>query len=111
MKSRRLLRISRAWLVVLRSLKSSPDPFFMKVKQLESESIIQSYHVFPVTAATKELDLRLRNILTSLQFDTEGRLVQSLKPKDLFKVFEPTFTSFFNEWMENSKSSYCSKSH
>jgi len=82
----------------------------MKAKQLESESIIQSCHVFPVTAATKELDLRLQNILTSLQFDTEGKLVQSLRPKNLFKAFEPTFTSFFNEWKENSKSSRCGQS-
>lgn len=82
----------------------------MKAKQLESESIIQSYHVFSMTAATKDVDVRLENILTSIQLDTEGKLVQSLSSKSIFKVFEPTFTSFLNEWIENSKGCHSSES-
>ena len=82
----------------------------IKAKRLESESIIQTYHILSVTSASKELDSRLQNILCSLQLDTEGKLVQSLSSRNLFKAFEPTFTSFFNEWMENSKSSHDSKS-
>ena len=88
---------------------SNPN-WFIKAKRLESESILQSYRVFAITTATKELDSRLQNVLSLLEFDTEGKLAQSLSSRSLFKAFEPTFTSFFNEWMENSKSSHCCKS-
>ena len=82
----------------------------MKAKQLESQSIIQVCHVFSMTANTKDLDSTLRNSLTSMHLDVEGKLVKSLNSKALFKAFEPTSSLFFNEWLESSKHSYCSQS-
>ena len=81
----------------------------MKAKQLESESMIQFFQVFSMTTGTNDLDCRLRNSLTSMHLDMEGKLVKSLNSKGLFKAFEPTSSSFFNEWIESSKRGYCSQ--
>ncbi len=66
-----------------------------------SESIIQAYRVFAMTATSKDLDNKLQTILISLPLDTQGKLVQSLELRGFFKTLESTFLTFLYEWMEN----------
>ena len=54
-----------------------------------------------MTSATKDLDNKLDNLLSSLDLDLEGKLVQSFSIRGAFKIFEPTFSLFLSEWMEN----------
>lgn len=54
-----------------------------------------------MTSATKDLDIKLENALSSLTLDTEGLLVRPLSLKAAFKVFDRTFHLFLSEWMEN----------
>ena len=71
------------------------------MKKLVADSVLQSYHVFAMTSATKDLDNVLNGALQSLDLDLEGRLVQTLSLRGVFKLFEPTFNTFLNEWIEN----------
>jgi hypothetical protein len=71
------------------------------VKRLVADSILQSYHVFAMTSATKDLDNILNDALHSLDLDLEGKLVQTLSLRGVFKLFEPTLYTFLNEWIEN----------
>ena len=71
------------------------------MKKLIADSVLQSYHVFAMTSATKDLDNILNGALQSLDLDLEGKLVQSMSLKGVFKLFEPTLNSFLNEWIEN----------
>ncbi|PPQ97115.1 hypothetical protein CVT26_000597 [Gymnopilus dilepis] len=80
--------------------QSAPD-FFDMIKKLVADGVVQSYNVFAMTSATKDLDNKLDNLLSSLDLDLEGKLVQSLSIRGAFKVFEPTFSLFLSEWMEN----------
>lgn len=70
------------------------------MKQLEHESIIQTHQVLAINTATKELDVRLHATLSLLSLDTEGRLVKPLTSRSFFKVFEPCFSGFLDEWLE-----------
>ncbi|KAF8962842.1 SAC3/GANP/Nin1/mts3/eIF-3 p25 family-domain-containing protein [Flammula alnicola] len=79
----------------------STSDFFDMVKKLVADSVLQSYQVFAMTSATKDLDIKLDAALDSLTLDTEGKLVQTLSLRGVFKIFEPTFHSFLSEWMEN----------
>ena len=54
-----------------------------------------------MTSATKDLDNILNGALQSLDLDLEGKLVQSMSLKGVFKLFEPTLNSFLNEWIDN----------
>lgn len=72
-----------------------------QVKKFVADSMLQSYQVFAMTSATKDLDVKLDNALSSMTLDTEGKLVQPLSLRGAFKVFEPTFNLFLSEWMEN----------
>jgi nuclear mRNA export protein SAC3 len=71
------------------------------VKKLVADSVLQNYHVFAMTSATKDLDNTLNGALQSLDLDLEGKLVQTLSLKGVFKLFEPIFNSFLSEWIEN----------
>ena len=71
------------------------------MKKLVADSVLQSYHIFAMTSATKDLDNILNGALQSLDLDLEGKLVQSMSLKGVFKLFEPTLNSFLNEWIEN----------
>jgi hypothetical protein len=75
--------------------------YFNQVKKLVVDSVLQSYHVFAMTSATKDLDNKLGGALQSLDLDLEGKLVQTLSWRSVFKIFEPTFSSFLNEWIDN----------
>jgi hypothetical protein len=63
--------------------------------------VLQSYQVFAITSATKDLDNKLDTVLNSLSLDTEGQLVKSLSLEGVFKLFEPIFNAFLMEWIEN----------
>ncbi|KAF8063426.1 SAC3/GANP/Nin1/mts3/eIF-3 p25 family-domain-containing protein [Lyophyllum atratum] len=69
-------------------------------KLVESHSI-SSYHTFSVTSATTDLDEKLGEALNTLSLDLDGNLVRSLTIRGAFKTFEPAFTSFISEWIEN----------
>ena len=71
------------------------------MKKLVADSVLQSYHVFAMTSATKDLDNMLDGALQSLDLDLEGKLVQTLSPRGVFKLFEPTLNAFLNEWIED----------
>ena len=75
--------------------------FLNQVKKLVADSVLQSYHVFAMTSATKDLDNMLNGALQSLDLDLEGKLVQTLSLRGVFKLFEPTLNTFLNEWIEN----------
>ena len=75
--------------------------YFNQVKKLVADSVLQSYHVFAMTSATKDLDNILNGALQSLDLDLEGKLVQTLSLRGVFKLFEPTLNTFLNEWIEN----------
>ncbi|KAF9530689.1 SAC3/GANP/Nin1/mts3/eIF-3 p25 family-domain-containing protein [Crepidotus variabilis] len=70
-------------------------------KRLVDDSTCLSYQIFGMTATTKDLDNKLSNLLKSLTLDTEGKLVRHLALSGVFKIFEPSFTSFVDEWIEN----------
>ena len=71
---------------------------FNQAKKLVEDSILQSYHVFSLTTATKNLDNKLGGRLGLLDLDLEGKLVQTL---GVFKLFKPMLKSFLSEWIEN----------
>jgi hypothetical protein len=75
------------------------------VKKLVADSVLQSYQVFAMTSSTKDLDNKLGGALSSLTLDMEGKLVRSMSLRESFKIFEPIFDTFLNEWMENCKTS------
>jgi nuclear mRNA export protein SAC3 len=75
--------------------------FFNQVKKLVADLVLQSYHVFAMTSATKDLDNILNGAVQSLDLDLEGKLVQTLSLRGVFKLFEPTLDTFLNEWIEN----------
>ena len=75
--------------------------YFNQVDKLVAGSVIQSYHVFAMTSATKDLDNKLGGALQSLDLDLEGKLVQTMSLRGVFKIFEPTFNPFLSEWIEN----------
>ena len=71
------------------------------MNKLVADSVLQSYHVFAMTSATKDLDSTLNGALQSLDLDLEGKLVQTLSLRGVFKLFEPALNTFLNEWIEN----------
>ena len=71
------------------------------MNKLVADLVLQSYHVFAMTSATKDLDNIFDGALQSLDLDLEGKLVQTLSLRGVFKLFEPTFHSFLSEWIEN----------
>ncbi|KAJ7236039.1 SAC3/GANP/Nin1/mts3/eIF-3 p25 family-domain-containing protein [Mycena rebaudengoi] len=75
------------------------------VERLVSDSAITGFRVFCVTAETTDLDHKFTEAMSALQLDVEGRLVQILTLRDVFKLFDPLFNSFVSEWMENCSSS------
>ena len=75
--------------------------FCYQVKKLVGDSVLQSYHVFAITSATKDLDNKLSDALQSLNLDLEGKLVQTMSLKGVFKLFEPAFNPFLSEWIEH----------
>ncbi|KAF8814570.1 hypothetical protein BYT27DRAFT_7249958 [Phlegmacium glaucopus] len=75
--------------------------FFDMVKKLVADSVLQSYQIFAMTAVTKDLDNKFDTALQSLDLDLEGKLVQTLSLRGVFKIFETTFSSFLSEWIEN----------
>ncbi|KAF5319652.1 hypothetical protein D9619_008595 [Psilocybe cf. subviscida] len=81
---------------------SKDSDFFNMVTKLIADSTLGSYHVLPMTATTKELDTKLGASLKSMTIDSDGKLIQTLSLRELFKLFEPIYTSFVSEWIENS---------
>ncbi|KAF8151652.1 SAC3/GANP/Nin1/mts3/eIF-3 p25 family-domain-containing protein [Crassisporium funariophilum] len=79
----------------------SASDLFDMAKKLVADSVLQSYHVFAMTSVTKDLDNKLHSALSSLDLDTSGKLVQDLTLRGVFKVFEPAFKQFLDEWIEN----------
>ena len=71
------------------------------MKKLVADSVLQNYHVFAMTSATKDLDNVLNGALQSLDLDLEGKLVQTLSLRGVFKLFEPIINPFLSEWIEN----------
>ncbi|KAJ7336454.1 SAC3 domain-containing protein [Mycena albidolilacea] len=82
-----------------------PGDFLDMVKKLVADSVIASFCAFSLTATTTDLDRKFGEVLNLLQLDVEGRLVQSLTLRDVFKLFDPVFNSFISEWMESCNSS------
>ncbi|CAA7264544.1 unnamed protein product [Cyclocybe aegerita] len=80
---------------------SPASDFFDMANRLVSESVLQSCQAFTMTSATKDLDSKLNGVLSSMNLDTEGKLVQSLSSNGVFKLFESSFRTFVTEWMEN----------
>ncbi|KAF9484566.1 hypothetical protein BDN70DRAFT_872349 [Pholiota conissans] len=80
---------------------SKTSDFTTMVDKLIADSVLQSYQVFAITSATKDLDNKLDTILDSLTLDTEGKLVKMLTLDGVFKLFESAFDSFLIEWIEN----------
>lgn len=73
----------------------------LQIKKLVQEGNLQSYQVFHITAATKELDSKLEATLSEISLDVQGKLVQVLPTRAVFKLFEATFNVYINEWVEN----------
>jgi len=74
---------------------------FDMVKKLVGDSVLQSYHVLAMTSATKDLDNKLSDALQSLDLDLEGKLIQTMSLRGVFKLFEPAFNPFLSEWIEH----------
>ncbi len=74
---------------------------FGQVKKLVADSVLLSYQVFAITAASKDMDNKLDGVLNTLALDTEGNLVRTLSLAGVFKLYEPTFETFLTEWLEN----------
>ncbi|KAJ6571869.1 hypothetical protein B0H19DRAFT_1131654 [Mycena capillaripes] len=89
------------------STNSAPLPgdFLDMVNKLIADSVITSFRTFCVTANTTDLDRKFGEAIEFLQLDVEGRLVQSLTLRDVFKLFDPVFNSFISDWMESCASS------
>ncbi|KAJ7241021.1 hypothetical protein B0H12DRAFT_1133993 [Mycena haematopus] len=83
---------------------SLPGDFLDMVNKLVADSVIASFSTFRLTATTTDLDRRFGEVLNLLQLDVEGRLVQSLTLRDVFKLFDPVFNSFILEWAESCTS-------
>ncbi|THV07242.1 hypothetical protein K435DRAFT_709945 [Dendrothele bispora CBS 962.96] len=81
---------------------SSPTSDFLDmVNKLVEEETLGSYAIFPVTTATKDLDLKFSNMLASIPVDVEGKLVRSLTLSGIFKFFNASLNSFAIEWIES----------
>ncbi|KAJ7145418.1 hypothetical protein C8R43DRAFT_1012730 [Mycena crocata] len=72
--------------------------------KLVADSVISSFRPFCVTATSTDLDRKFGEAVGGLQLDVEGRLVQSLTMRDIFKLFDPIFNAFISEWLENCSS-------
>ncbi|KAJ7484620.1 SAC3 domain-containing protein [Mycena latifolia] len=81
-----------------------PADFLDMINKLVSDSVIADFRAFCFTATTKDLDRKFGEVLAALELDVEGRLVQPMTLRDVFKLFEPTFNSFISEWTENCSS-------
>lgn len=57
--------------------------------------------MFAITAASKDMDNKLDDVLNTVALDTEGNLVRTLSLAGVFKLYEPTFEAFLTEWLEN----------
>lgn len=55
-----------------------------------------------MTATTKDLDAKLAASLKAMTIDSDGKLIQTLSLRDVFKLFEPTYSLFVSEWIDNS---------
>ncbi|KAF8189987.1 hypothetical protein K438DRAFT_1676621 [Mycena galopus ATCC 62051] len=86
-------------------LASLPGDLLDMVNKLVVDSVIASFCAFRLTATTTDLDRKFGEMLNLLQLDVEGRLVQSLTLRDVFKLFDPVFNSFISEWTESCGSS------
>ncbi|KAJ7039915.1 hypothetical protein C8F04DRAFT_1085319 [Mycena alexandri] len=82
-----------------------PADFLDMVNKLMADSVIASFRAFCVAATTTDLDRKFFEAMDSLQLDVEGRLVQSLTLRDIFKLFDPLSNSFISEWTENCSAS------
>ncbi|KAJ7669015.1 hypothetical protein B0H17DRAFT_1162276 [Mycena rosella] len=83
---------------------SLPVDFLDMIKKLVADSVIADFRAFCFTATTKDLDRKFGEAVGALQLDVEGRLVQSMTLRDVFRLFDPTFDSFISEWTENCSS-------
>ncbi|PPQ99374.1 hypothetical protein CVT24_009204 [Panaeolus cyanescens] len=75
--------------------------FFDMIKKFIQDGVLQSSQTFSITAATKELDTKLETTLSGLTLDVQGKRVQTLPARGVFKLFEATFNVYINEWVEN----------
>ncbi|KAF7326366.1 Nuclear export factor [Mycena venus] len=82
-----------------------PGDFLDMVNKMVADSVIASFRAFCVTATTTDLDRKFGEAVNLLQLDVEGRLVQSLTLRDIFKLFDSVFNSFISEWTESCASS------
>ncbi|KAG6860335.1 hypothetical protein C0995_012481 [Termitomyces sp. Mi166 len=74
------------------------------VKKLVESQTIEGYRTFSITSTTKDLDGKLGETLELLLLDVQGKFVEVLTIRDIFKLFEPSFTSFTFEWIETCAS-------
>ncbi|KAJ7151013.1 hypothetical protein C8R46DRAFT_1123015 [Mycena filopes] len=82
-----------------------PADLLDMVNKLTADSVITSFRAFCVTANTTDLDRKFAETMDSLQLDVDGRLVQSLTLRDVFRLFDPLFNSFVSEWTESCSAS------
>ncbi|KAJ7637048.1 SAC3 domain-containing protein [Roridomyces roridus] len=61
-------------------------------------------YTFCISAITSDLDHKFGEAMSALHLDVSGQLVQTLNFRDVFKLFDPIFNSFFSEWMESCTS-------
>ncbi|KAG5652360.1 hypothetical protein H0H81_005262 [Sphagnurus paluster] len=97
-----------------------PPDFIDMVNELLQSRNIDSYGTFSISSATKDLDNKLNDVLNGLPLDVAGKLVRPLNIRGMspprfhmltnasrhcrqgaFKLFEPSFTAFAAEWVEN----------
>ncbi|KAJ7615024.1 SAC3 domain-containing protein [Mycena polygramma] len=81
-----------------------PGDFLDMINKMVADSSISSFQPFCVTATTTDLDRKFGEAVNLLQLDVEGRLVQSLTLRDVFRLFDPVFNSFISEWTETCAS-------
>ncbi|ESK91807.1 nuclear export factor [Moniliophthora roreri MCA 2997] len=71
------------------------------LKKLVRDSVLTAFHIFIISASTKDLDSKLNEALLSLPLDLEGRLVQPLTLSGAFRLFDDKLRAFVVEWIEN----------
>jgi len=78
------LRTSCIWFVLLEAFNLRPCSVLYQINKLVEDEALGSYNVFPITAATKDLDPKFSNALASMTIDVEGKLVRSLTLSGMF---------------------------
>ncbi|KAK7047608.1 actin cytoskeleton and mitosis protein [Paramarasmius palmivorus] len=71
------------------------------LNKLVCDSLLTAFHVFVVSASTKDLDSKLNEALLALPLDLEGRLIQPLTLSGVFRIFDDRLRAFVTEWIEN----------